>query len=292
MKECKSSISDPYHYYRKKPRQVYKAKLGCEDVLVKEIGNSELRMETTRTQVAEKLLRDKIRIPDIICTDTVRKRLVLEFIPDSETLDDRIERLYKDGKCNDIEELLEQLAEVLTNIHKSPVPMKKRDLNSNRNFTGIGTILDRDIDTIKNGFKDLEEQLERARKFALENIKQKDDVLSHGDFKPNNILISEENQIAVVDWFEFGIAVRQLDLGSVLLFLEEPQRRCFVDRYISKMDLDENCEILEKTSLIIAGIIHSAGVANLCRNYENCSDKWCKLQAEIFDRFKGVLDSL
>ena len=291
MEVCKSPISEPIQYYRNKPRRVYRAKLENENVLVKETEVDELNKEALRTKAAISMIGNKIRVPNLICKDDARNRLVFEFIPEAISLDLKIEQLCMERKFSQLDAILEQLATTLVRMHETPNTLPTCDLNLNRNFGCIGKILDRDVSAIEKEFSGRVEQLEKAKAFAMKNINENDNVLSHGDFKPNNVLIYGTSKIAVVDWIEFGIAVRQLDLGSVILFLAESQRHYFLDNYLRKMGLEMKCENLEKTSLVIAGIIHCAGVLNLCRNFGDSFDNWCRLKADTFNRFERVLNS-
>lgn len=258
MIKCESVVLERIKLHRKLPREVYKATLSGKEVLVKEKGDfKELEKEYTRTDMVWSLLNGGMRIPKPVCGESTHKRLLLEYFNVNETLDDILFSNCHAREPLDLMKILDMVCDELVKLHLTKIPNNTDSLNTNRRFEKIEKILDMELETIKTEFEDREDDPEKAEKYVISNISKEDNVLSHGDFKPNNVLISKTDIPAIIDWVEFGIAIRQLDLGSILFFLDEPYKGHFLNRYLNKTITNKDKKSLEK-KLILPSLISSS----------------------------------
>lgn len=271
--------------YRKKPREVYKAQCGNEILLIKHSPDdvNELYEEYKNTKYALKILKDKVHLPKPLYFNRNKCKLALEYIENRCTLENNEFNL----------DLYYRAIDSLTFIHNSKEGFFKR-LQDKRTFSNlIKDQIDRYTESVEIEFSvDLRQKLQKAVRFLKNNISEEDNVIAHGDFKPNNLLIlKESSDIYVIDWRDFGYSIRQYDLGNLLFNLDDNTTYKLTQYYLQKIGLKTEVNTFAKTSRIIAGLILAEASKNLCEKYDNELDQWCKMKNSIFQQFNHFLET-
>ena len=95
--------------------------------------------------------------------------------------------------------------------------------------------------------------------------KGEDRVYSHGDFKPDNIVLSEietantkKINLSAIDWIDFGLRQRQYDFGSLLFGITNLDiLNEFLDLYLKRSDIHLNYKSkFLKEAIAMACIVH------------------------------------
>jgi len=281
-----------WYYYR---RRIFTFKLGkleiCRVLKRTKLENSERKVSKGRyeqmcviikepeyrpsdeflnTCIAAELLRDKVPKPlyfndknDDKIND--KKMLVLEYF-DYRSRDWPAVVSGKNGKELNEQEYKE-LVECISLLHSSKLnPLKKKVLDIGK-YGGkpLHRKAQEDLIEIENiAFGEKEKKGLKAKlNEIVQNLPQKSDeiVISHGYFKPDNILTSRDNNITkgikIIDWIDLGFRCRQYDVGSLLFGLDKEKVLELVKYYLESSRLeDKNPVSFSKEAIAIACVVH------------------------------------
>jgi len=244
-------------------RKVSKGMYGQMSVIIKE---PEYRPsdEFLNTCIAAELLGDKVPKP-LYFNDKVDKMLVLER-SNSSPRDWPAVVSGKNGKELNEQEY-KKLVECLSLLHSSKLnPLKEKVLDVEK-YGGktLHCKAQEDLIEIENAAFDEEEKNDLKAKLneIVQNLPQKSDeiVISHGDFKPDNILTSRNDNITkdikIIDWVDLGFRCRQYDVGSLLFGLDKEKVLELVKYYLECSRLDnKNSVLFSKEAIAIACVVH------------------------------------
>lgn len=187
--------------------------------------------------------KNTVPMPQIFYINTDHKSIpndycIMEYL-DGVTLDEYVENGNKISN-----ELAKNLGSTLALLHKSEYE-KEGLLDSDLNLLdGLPPIL-KWYEYFLNGKagERLESTtVEQIKKFIINNkdllLEMTDKyVLSHGDFRPENIMIKDDKIIGLIDW-EFSLsAPRYFDIGQFLRverYVPEEVHECFIEGYNAK----------------------------------------------------------
>lgn len=256
-------------------RKVFKGMYGKTHVIIKE---PEYRpsKEFLNTCIATELLQDKVPKPlffndkdkvpkPLYFNDKIDRMLVLEYF-DYRSRDWPAVVNGKNG--NELnEQEYKKLVECLSLLHSSKLsPLKEKILDVEK-YGGkpLHCKAQEDLIEIENAAfgegekKDLKAKLNDI----VQNLPQKSDeiVISHGDFKPDNILTIRDNNITkdikIIDWIDLGFRCRQYDVGSLLFGLDKEKVLELVKYYLESSRLDDKNPVLfSKEAIAIACVVH------------------------------------
>ena len=218
--------------------------------------------EFLNTCIAAKLLGDKI-VPKLLYFND--KMLVLECSNSSPRDWPAVVSGKNGNELNDQE--YKKLVEYLSLLHSSKLnPLKEKVLDVEKyGGKSLQCKAQEDLIEIENvAFGEEEkEDLKAKLNEIVQNLPQKSDeiVISHGDFKPDNILTSRDNNITkdikIIDWIDLGFRCRQYDVGSLLFGLDKEKALELVKYYLESSKLeDKNPLLFSKEAIAIACVVH------------------------------------
>jgi len=277
-----------YYYYR---RGIFKFKIGklekCGILKSTSLENNERKVskgmydkirviikkpeyrpskEFLNTCIAAELLGDKIVPKPLYFNDKINdKMLVLEYSDDISRDWPAVVNGKKGNELNEQE--YKKLVECLSLLHSSKLnPLKEKVLDVEK-YGGKSLHCKAQEDLIEIENVALDEKEKKGLKTKLneivQNLPQKSDeiVISHGDFKPDNILTSRDNNIIkgikIIDWIDLGFRCRQYDVGSLLFGLDKEKVLELVEYYF-KLSLlyDKNPVSFSKEAIAAACVVH------------------------------------
>jgi len=243
------------------------------------------KKEFNHTKLAYKLCyEDLYKISNNPLTKPIwfdKKRVVLSYIPGCS----REWPFSKKSKMSDFEYCA--ATKYLARLHKVNVQETKGLEKEQYGGSSINQKIRDDYNKLKrNQLFKYKGKLDVIAKYIPEvliegNEHDKYLVYSHGDFKPDNIVFSscsdtaykssdncdgnkDKINIGVIDWIDFGLRLRQYDVGSLLFGLNLKKLNYFLDFYFKETDFKPTDKIkFLKEAIALACIVHiNAPMAN------------------------------
>ena len=275
-----------------KEREVYKAECYFQEkieVIVKENKNENdkdyTKREFNNTKLAYELCNDELSkifenpIPKPICFDD--NKLALSYIPGNSKEWPFINDTNK--KMSDYE--YKCAIKYLAKLHS--IPIKENNKLEKSKYGGSNPISDKLRDNNEkldsNHLSSYKEKLNSIYKnipiSLLENNSHDNNlVYSHGDFKPDNFIFSEslnnkdiftnkntnnakKISMSAIDWIDFGLRLRQYDLGSLLFGIDDCSKlNGFLDLYLEELGINNfnqnDKKRFLKESIALACMVH------------------------------------
>ena len=245
-------------------RKVSKGMYDQMSVIIKEPGYRPSD-EFLNTCIAVELLGDKVPKPLYFDDKIDGKMLILEYSNSSPRDWPAVVSGKNGNELNEQE--YKKLVECISLLHSSKLnPLKKKVLDVEK-YGGkpLHCKAQEDLIEIENAAFGEEEKKDLKAKLneIVQNLPQKSDeiVISHGDFKPDNILTSRNNNITkdikIIDWIDLGFRCRQYDVGSLLFGLDKEKVLELVKYYLESSRLeDKNPVLFSKEAIAIACVVH------------------------------------
>ena len=244
---------------RRKVRSVWKAYYQNKPVILKECDSLRMTFEEFfNTQVIYKLLNKTMKVPKPL---SFRGKYLVESYLPGETREWPL--LHVPRKlCLSLPEYYAALR-YLIELHNSKPPKSWLSLKVEQyGGCSLRDKLSDDYCKLKklnskiskekiNELKGIEKYIPSERSYL---------VLSHGDFKPDNLIINKSKgniEIGAIDWIDLGLRQRQYDLGSLLFGLKCDTLMDLVDYYIthSKINVIDRFKFA-KEAIAVACITH------------------------------------
>ncbi|WP_066311076.1 phosphotransferase family protein [Bacillus sp. FJAT-29814] len=173
----------------------------------------------------------------------------------------------------------EPVAKLLKKIHRSE-PMlgmlgrlEKSPLNPEPIFQAVTNELDEEVLQLP----EVQKTLSLLKKEA-KNVISEEKVVCHGDVNHNNWLLTEDNQLYLIDWDGAMIADPAIDLGMLLYwYIPEENWQDWLDMY--GVELTDNLRLRMKWYVALHTLSSIQWHKNKARFDE--MDKWIKFLAEI-----------
>ncbi len=233
-----------------KLRQVYLFNDENNKVYKKFNHKHEYKKELRNTIIASKLIKN-VNIPEIISYDNNKKIIVYEYINGKS-----MGYPFNSNKIMTFDEYKKSI-EIISLIHNTGYNNFKMKLRNNI-YSGkhIKSIFKFDYKNICSDYKD---KLKFIHNFIAKNNKI-GKVLSHGDFKPNNIMINN-SVFTVIDWIDIGIRYPMYDFGSIVYGLDYNKIIELADLYFKYRNIKyDNINNFIKESIAYACITHINGL--------------------------------
>ncbi len=211
--------------------------------------NNEYKKELKNTIIASKLIKN-VNIPEIISYDNNKKIIVYEYI-NGKSFDFA---LGNNKNIMPFDEYKKSI-EIISLIHNTKYGnyIKTHDMYLDKKF---GAVYKFDYKNICSDYKD---KLKFIHNFIVKNNKM-GKVLSHGDFKPDNIIIDNNKDIFVTDWEFFCIRYPMYDFGSIVYGLDYNKIIELADLYLKYRNIKyDNINNFIKESIAYACITHING---------------------------------
>jgi len=281
-----------WYYYR---RRIFTFKIGkleiCGILKRTKLENSERKVSKGRYEQMCVIIKEPEYKPsDEFLNTCIAAELLGDKIPKSLYFNDKIDDKINDKKMLVLEyfdyrsrnwpavvsgkngkELNEQeykeLVECLSLLHSSKLnPLKEKVLDVEKyGGKSLQCKAQEDLIEIENVAFGEEEKNDLKAKLneIVQNLPQKSGeiVISHGDFKPDNILTIRDNNITkdikIIDWIDLGFRCRQYDVGSLLFGLDKEKVLELVRYYFKLSQLDnKNPVSFSKEAIAIACVVH------------------------------------
>ncbi|MGC9603279.1 MAG: aminoglycoside phosphotransferase family protein [Minisyncoccia bacterium] len=122
-------------------------------------------------------------------------------------------------------------------------------------------------------------------------INEKNYLLGHGDYKPNNLILTKNGEIYVIDWLGMAKAQPWYDLAYLLTRLTGHEKEFFLKEYLEKMHKNgylKETSLKEAENLLRTGIIYQ----QLQRAKSNAHRIKSKRDVHHMREFSAALDGL
>ncbi len=212
--------------------------------------NNEYRKELKNTMIAIKLIKT-INIPEILLYYNNKKIIVYKFVPGK-----LVGYPFNSSDIMTLEQYKKSI-KILSLIHSTyynnfKIKLRK-DIYSGKHFKSIYKF------DYKNIYADYKNKLEFIHSFIGKNNKI-EKVLSHGDFRPGNIIINDD-MLTVIDWIDIGIRYPMYDFGSIIYGLDYNKVLELAHLYFSCRNIKyENINDFINESIAYACITHISGL--------------------------------
>jgi len=108
-------------------------------------------------------------------------------------------------------------------------------------------------------------------------------VMAHGDFQPQNLLVTASGELVPVDWSDFGRAHRGYEIANLLLRLNPERMRSAFLWYGNALDRVVPAECLAE-GLAIARVIRAGGVLRQLLSGTGCNENSIAIARRILLR--------